>query len=160
MKIHIDNRTVLSDTFVEVIIGQAARFVFSSVRPRRQPKDLFVVVKRLNHRSLDANPTGRAWCDENKVVLRIEDFQVHFYPTIFRQSRHPEWPHVEIRTIAEALLIVACHEFAHIALAKEKFSGAPAAYIWYPNFEEWVCENIAVCCLQIFRGAVMSSLKI
>jgi len=138
-----------------IAISQAARLVFGSIRKSRMPKRIKVTVKRLNPRRPDANPTG-AMNYHKGIILRVSDDAAK-YPCPWYQRGHPEWPRIEMRDAGEALFLVAAHEFAHVALFAEKLS-TDLRYHRYPNFEEWLCENICITSLLIRRGVVSSAL--
>ena len=144
----------LCDQFSDEIL-LAAKLVFESVRDSRLPKRIRIKVKRLRANRGDANPTG--WTDcKGKVILRISSDSSK-YPCWWYQSKHPEWPRVNMLNAAEAAFLTAAHEFAHIALHAEKMS-TEARYEQYKNFEEWLCETIATNALLIRRGVITSSL--
>ena len=152
MKIDFTNRTVLSDTFVDVTLQQAARLVFDSVRKSRLPKRISVTLKRLHPARLNANPTG--WTDcKRRVILRIYDFKDR-YPCLWYQEGHDEYPRIQLLDYREALFMLAVHEFAHIAVAAERLRNNNLD----ANFEEWAVENISICSLLIRRGVVTSAL--
>lgn len=137
-------------------ILRAATLVFSSIRKSRAPKRIIrVTVKELHPNRKSANPTGWTNC-KREVILRIST-DPRKYPAIWNQSYHPEWPRIQLRNPREAVLMLAAHEFAHLALRAEKMSN-DRDYNSAPNFEEWLCENIAITSLQITRGIVLSSL--
>lgn len=152
MKIDFINRTVFTDTFVDITLQQAARVAFAAVRKSRLPKRISVTVKRLHPGRLNANPTG--WTDsKSRVILRIYDFEDR-YPCLWYQEGHKEYPRVMLRDYCEALFMLAVHEFAHIAVAAERMRNDNLDQ----NFEEWCIENISICSLLARRGVVISSL--
>lgn len=153
-EIEIEFSGPLGQSFKQTILG-AATLVFSSIREARSPKRILVTVKELHPKRKFANPTGWTNCVD-EVILRVSPDRRR-YPTIWNQAWHPEWPRVSINSPCEAVLMIAAHEFMHVALRSERMSN-DRDYRSAPNFEEWTCENIAICSLQIYRGKVLSSL--
>jgi len=137
-------------------ILRAATLVFSSVESVRAPDNILVIVKRLHSSSDSANPTGLAEYRRREVILRI-DTNPKNYPCLWEQS-NSFWPRIRMRNVTEAVTLIAAHEFAHIALRAEKLV-TQSRYNNYSDFEEWLCENIAITSLLITRGVVLSSLK-
>lgn len=149
MNLHIDNRTEMPKALVEDTLWQAVHLVFSSAPGYRRIATLHATVKPLQKRcSPDANPSGCAFVSDRRIICRI-DSDWRNYPVMYAQTYHPEWPAIKVWTPTEALLTVACHEFAHLVLPRKLGH----------KFEEWLAENIAVTSLLISRGVVKSKLN-
>lgn len=148
MNLHLDNRTSLPSDYVLGILWEAEHLVFSSAPGYRRIADVYAIVKPLRKQcSPDANPSGCAFVSDRRIICRIDEDWKH-YPVVYRQDANLEWPHVKIHSVAEALLMVAAHEFSHLVLPKKLGH----------KFEEWLAENIAVTSLLISRGVVKSRL--
>jgi len=148
MKFKLENRTSLPGAFVADILWQAVGLVFSSAPSCRRMRDVNIIVKPLRKCCApNANPSGCAFVQDRKVILRIDE-NWRNYPAMYCQDAHPEWPGIKLQNAGEALLTVACHEFSHLVLPRNLGH----------KFEEWLCENIAVTGLLISRGVVKSKL--